>query len=146
MGPHKHGNSPVHKEVIQRRANTGQEEALPQGAVNELHPHEGEHTKNRDKYQHQRNADGDHPLLSSFASDVPRHAVQCNRARGGSGKEEAPREGVSPGLSGLPDKAEAPLRGLRLPYPASCWGRTWRGLTQLANRARDEMFQNDTKT
>jgi hypothetical protein len=50
------------------------------------------------------------------------------RSDGVGAEEEAPREEVSPGLSGLPDKAEAPLRGL--PYPASCWGRPWRGLSQ----------------
>ena len=49
------------------------EEALPHGVGNELHPYEREHTKNRDKYQHQHNAEGDYALLSSFASDVPRH-------------------------------------------------------------------------
>ena len=57
------------------------EEALPHGVGNELHPYEREHTKDRDKYQHQHNAERDYALLSSFASDVPRHALQCNRAR-----------------------------------------------------------------
>jgi hypothetical protein len=56
-------------------------EALPQGAVNELHSYEREHTKNREKYQHQYNAGGDYALLSSFTSDVPWHAMQFNRAR-----------------------------------------------------------------
>ena len=96
--PSPRSNVPKNNEVIQCRANTAQEEALPQGAINELHPHKGEHTKNRDKYQHQRNADGDHALFSSFTSDVPWHALQCNRVRGGSGKEEAPWEGISSGL------------------------------------------------
>ena len=51
------------------------EEALPQGAVKKLHPDEREHKKDRDHRQHQHNAEGDYALLSSFASDVPRHAV-----------------------------------------------------------------------
>ena len=112
MGPHKRGERPMHNEVIRRRANTWEEEALPQGAINELHPHKGEHTKNRDKYQHQRNADGDHALFSSFTADVPWHALQCNRVRGGSGKE-APWEGISSGLrcGGIKRKPRLGARG-----------------------------------
>ena len=49
--------------------------SLPQGAVNELHADEREHKKDCDEQQHQHNAEGDYTLLSSFASDVPRHAV-----------------------------------------------------------------------
>jgi hypothetical protein len=60
---------------------TGQEEALPQGVLNELHAEERERKKNRDDRQHQHDAEGDCALFSSFTSDVPRHAVQCNRAR-----------------------------------------------------------------
>jgi hypothetical protein len=52
--------------------------SLSQGAVNELHPDEGEHTEDRDQYQHQDNAKGNYTLFSSFTSDVPRHALQCN--------------------------------------------------------------------
>ena len=48
--------------------------SLPQGAVNELHADEREHKKDCDEQQHQHNAEGDYALLSSFASDVPRHA------------------------------------------------------------------------
>jgi hypothetical protein len=48
--------------------------SLPQGAVNELHADEREHKKDCDEQQHQHNAEGDYTLLSSFASDVPRHA------------------------------------------------------------------------
>jgi hypothetical protein len=55
--------------------------SLPQGAVKELRPDEGEHTKDREHYQRRDNAKGDHTLFRSFASDVPRHALQCNRAR-----------------------------------------------------------------
>jgi hypothetical protein len=64
-----------------KRHDRASKQSLVQGAVNELHPYEREHTKDRDKYQHQHNAERDYALLSSFASDVPRHALQCNRAR-----------------------------------------------------------------
>jgi hypothetical protein len=55
--------------------------SLPQGAVKELHTHEGEHTKNRDDHQHQHNAEGDFAFFSSFTSDVPRHGLQCTGNR-----------------------------------------------------------------
>ena len=44
-----------------------------QGAVKELQPEERERTKNRDKQQHQHNAEDDYALLRSFSSVVPRH-------------------------------------------------------------------------
>jgi hypothetical protein len=47
--------------------------SLPQGALNELRAEECEQTKDRDEHQHQDKAEGDHTLLSSFTSDVPRH-------------------------------------------------------------------------
>jgi len=96
-------------------------------ALSELHPHKGEHTKNRDKYQHQRNADGDHALFSSFTSDVPWHALQCNRVGGGSGKEEAPWEGISSGLrcGGIKRKPRLGARGFH-----SCVLGSHLGLTQ----------------
>ena len=57
-------------------------ESLLQGAVNALHPYEPKHTKNRDKYPHQYNAERDNASIGSFAFDVRRHALQCNGARG----------------------------------------------------------------
>ena len=80
-GATRTGHSPVHNEVIRRRANTGQEEALPHGVGNELRPNEGEHTKDREDHQHQHNAEGDYAFFRGFTSDVPRHALQCNGAR-----------------------------------------------------------------
>ena len=42
-----------------------QEEALPQGAVKELHPYEREHKKYRDDHQYQHNAERDYALLAA---------------------------------------------------------------------------------
>ena len=56
--------------------------SLPQGVLNELPAEEREHREDRDEHQHEHNAEGDYALLSSFTSDVPRHARQCRRARG----------------------------------------------------------------
>ena len=55
--------------------------SLPQGVLNELHAEEREHREDHDEHQHEHNAEGDYALLSSFTSDVPRHARQCRRAR-----------------------------------------------------------------
>ena len=62
----------------------------------------------------------------------------------GVGKKKPRGRGSRRGSGVGGNKAEAPVRGLRLPIDAS-WGGLG-GLTQAANRARDEMFQNDTKT
>ena len=48
--------------------------SLPQGVLNELHAEEREHRKDRDEHQHEHNVEGDYALLSSFTSNVPRHA------------------------------------------------------------------------
>ena len=49
--------------------------SLPQGAINELHPHEVEHRNNREDHQHRDSDEGDDALL--------RHALLAHN-------EEAP--------------------------------------------------------
>ena len=56
--------------------------SLPQGVLNELPAEEREHREDHDEHQHEHDAESDYALLSSFTSDVPRHARQCRRARG----------------------------------------------------------------
>ena len=63
--------------------------SLPQGVLNELHAEEREHGEDCEEHQYEHNAEGDYALLSSFTSDVPRHARQCKRAR-----ENGPDEGI----------------------------------------------------
>ena len=86
--------------------------SLPQGVLNELHAEEREHREDHDEHQHEHNAEGDYALLSSFTSDVPRHARQCRRARGNgpawgewehvAKAEKSPDRRVNPHRSSLP--------------------------------------------
>ena len=50
-------------------------QSLMQGAVNKLHPDEREHKKDRNEQQHHHNAEGNYALLSSSASNIPRHSA-----------------------------------------------------------------------
>ena len=71
--------------------------SLPQGAVKELHTHEGEYRKNRDDHQHQHNAEGYYAFFSrSLTSDVPRHEqLEHTRQR----QRRSPTQGREGGLN-----------------------------------------------
>ena len=83
--------------------------SLPQGAVKELHTHEGEYTKNRDDHQHQHNAEGYYAFFSSLTSDVPRHAAMYRAREKTKPRRGATRQGL---LSPLALRLRNTSRGL----------------------------------